>query len=109
MVTTLCQRHGVSQRDVEVACAVTPSYLSHVIAGRKQASVTLTRLVESFVANGAELDRHLAGRPWSSAGYIPFPVKAPSMSTAGFATKTYAPRPQMQPRRALPTADEAVA
>jgi transcriptional regulator with XRE-family HTH domain len=65
MVKILTERHGVAQKDIVQACGVTPSYLSHVLAGKRQASVTLTRLLEAFVANPAELDRHLEGHPWS--------------------------------------------
>lgn len=95
LVTVLCIRHGVTQKDVEAACAVTPSYLSHVLAGRKQASVTLTRLIEAFVADGAEFDRHLAGHPWTAVGLCPFGVRAPSdgFTTGMWATNHGTPHP----------------
>lgn len=77
LVELLLASHGITQGDVEAACAVTPSYLSHVLAGRKQASITLIRLLEAFVSDGGELERHLAGRGWSRPNCYPFLVKEP--------------------------------
>jgi transcriptional regulator with XRE-family HTH domain len=79
MVKVLTERHGVTQKDIVQACGVTPSYLSHVMAGKRQASVTLTRLLEAFVANPAELDRHLDGHPWSLWNHF-YVVAAPGRS-----------------------------
>jgi transcriptional regulator with XRE-family HTH domain len=67
LVSILRSRHGVTSRDVEKVCSVTPSYLSHVIAGRKKASVKLQRLLEAYVADSSEFTRHLEGRPWCEA------------------------------------------
>lgn len=47
----LCQRHGVTQQQIEDACGVTRSYLSHLLAGRREASATLMRLIKSFVVS----------------------------------------------------------
>lgn len=65
LVSILIRRHGVTQRDVVRTCQVTPSYLSHVLSGKKQASATLTRLLEAFVACPSEFRRHLADLPWA--------------------------------------------
>lgn len=63
-------RHGATQRDVEDACAVTRSYFSHLLAGKRPASATLMRLVRAFalspetfetIASGVALDQHLVG------------------------------------------------
>jgi hypothetical protein len=67
LVVSLMERHDVSQKDIERACAVTASYLSHVLAGNRMASTMLTRLLEAFVACPAEFERHMADRPWSSS------------------------------------------
>jgi transcriptional regulator with XRE-family HTH domain len=64
-VGTLRTKYGVTQRDIERACAVTPTYFSHLLAGTKKASATLTRLIEAFIACPDELARHL-GHPLPS-------------------------------------------
>ena len=45
-------RHQVTQQEIEDACGVTRSYLSHLVSGKREASSTLMRLVESFVISG---------------------------------------------------------
>ena len=50
----------VSNRDLERACGVTPTYLSHVLKGRKEASETLIGLLESFAIHPKEVTRRLA-------------------------------------------------
>lgn len=79
LVDILIERHGVTQRDIVRACGVTPSYLSHVLAGKRQASTTLTRLLEAFTADRREFERHLADRPWTrNLETVPlYPVKRP--------------------------------
>ncbi|HZF50454.1 MAG TPA: helix-turn-helix transcriptional regulator [Polyangiaceae bacterium] len=67
LVEILTQRHGVTQKEIVRACGVTPSHLSHVISGKKEASLTLTRLLEAFVASKDEFIRHLENRPWTRA------------------------------------------
>jgi hypothetical protein len=52
--------HGATLGEIERACGVTPTYFSHVMKGRRVASLTLTRLVEAFVAAPGEMARHLA-------------------------------------------------
>lgn len=52
---------------VEAVCGVTKTYLAHVMAGRKEASVTLMRLLESFVMNAAEFDRHMSRTSFDEA------------------------------------------
>src|SRR5258708_2121832 len=47
-VETLQRRHGATLREIEEVCAVTPTYFSHVMKGRRVASLTLTRLVEAL-------------------------------------------------------------
>jgi hypothetical protein len=75
LVRILMLRHHATKRDIVRACGITPSYLSHVLAGKQPASATLTRLLEAFVADGSEFDRHVDGRPWTYEGVFPFAVK----------------------------------
>jgi hypothetical protein len=75
LVKILALRHNVTKKDIVRTCGITPSYLSHVLAGKRQASTTLTRLLEAFVADGSEFERHVNRRPWSYEGVFPFGVK----------------------------------
>ncbi|MBK8995683.1 MAG: helix-turn-helix transcriptional regulator [Myxococcales bacterium] len=61
LVQTLRVRHEATQRDIERACGVTPSYLSHLLAGRREASVTLVRLIEAFVISPTAFEFSLQG------------------------------------------------
>jgi transcriptional regulator with XRE-family HTH domain len=61
LVGVLRKRNGATQREVEQACAVTPSYLSHVLSGRRLASETLVRLIEAFVQCSSEFERYRTG------------------------------------------------
>lgn len=64
LIERIRRRHrGVTLRDLEGACGVSPTYLSHVLAGRKDASLTLIRLLEAFANAPAELERHLRRDP----------------------------------------------
>lgn len=64
LLDTLCLRHSITQRDVERACRVTPSYLSHVVGGRREASLTLRTLLESFLISPQAFEYALSGQPW---------------------------------------------
>ena len=66
-VEALQREHGVTLREIEATCGVTPTYFSHVMKGRRVASVTLTRLLEAFVASPAEFERHLERAPGRAA------------------------------------------
>jgi transcriptional regulator with XRE-family HTH domain len=57
----------VTYADVARVLGVTPAYLSNILRGRKEASVTLVRLFEALVCSRAELRRHLRGKPWKYA------------------------------------------
>lgn len=61
LVDALRCRYNATLREVEQACAVTPSYLSHVLSGRRLASETLVRLIEAFVVCPAEFQRYRTG------------------------------------------------
>jgi transcriptional regulator with XRE-family HTH domain len=41
-------RHSVTQQQIEDACGVTRSYLSHLVSGKREASEPLMRLIEVF-------------------------------------------------------------
>jgi hypothetical protein len=57
-VDALQREHGATLREIERVCGVTPTYFSHVMKGRRVASLTLTRLLEAFVACPPEFERH---------------------------------------------------
>jgi hypothetical protein len=61
LVDALKLRHHATLQEVEQACAVTPSYLSHVVNGRRLTSETLVRLIEAFAACPAEFERYRTG------------------------------------------------
>jgi hypothetical protein len=58
-VETLKKRHSTSQRTIATVLGITPSHLSHVLAGTTEPSVPLTRLVDALEACPAEFLRHL--------------------------------------------------
>lgn len=57
LINILILRHGITQREIVRVCGITPSYLSHVLAGKRQASITLTRLLEALVDSSSEFER----------------------------------------------------
>ena len=59
LVETIHAMARVSNRDVERACGVTPTYLSHLLKGRKEASEPLIGLLEAFAIHPAEVHRRL--------------------------------------------------
>ncbi len=61
LVDALRTMHGATLREIEQACAVTPSYLSHVVRGRRIASETLVRLIEAFAVCPSEFERYRTG------------------------------------------------
>lgn len=67
VVRSIQSRHGVTLRQIEAACDITPTYLSHLLAGRKEASLTLVRLLEAQSLYPAEFERQLRGVPWAVA------------------------------------------
>jgi len=64
LVEWLKQKHNVTQIDIVRACGITPSHLSHILAGKRRASLTLSRLLEAFVKDEREFRRHVDGLPW---------------------------------------------
>lgn len=50
-VQVLKTRHDVTQQQIEDACGVTRSYLSHLLSGKREASTTLMRLLEAFAVS----------------------------------------------------------
>jgi hypothetical protein len=83
-VARLQRTRNVTVRDIERACGVTATYLSHVMGGRRVPSATLTRLLEAFVACPSELERHLSGA--TLAGIL---LRTPVSDTKE--ARTYAP------------------
>lgn len=75
LVACIRETHGVSMREVEKACGVTGTYLSHVVNGTKEASTTLIRLLEAFANHPTEFRRHLEGRT-SLTGWANLPSPA---------------------------------
>jgi transcriptional regulator with XRE-family HTH domain len=77
LIEQIRRRHrGITLRDLEKACGVSPTYLSHVLAGSKDASLTLIRLLEAFANAPAELERHLRPEPGLDAMRWPAPPAA---------------------------------
>lgn len=69
-VDTIRLRHSVTQQQIEGACGVTASYLSHLMSGRRETSITLMRLIEIFALfpdafehamSGVPFDKHMLG------------------------------------------------
>lgn len=69
VLDSIKETHGVRARDIERACGVTTTYLSHLIAGRNEASDTLLRLLEAFDLNPSEFHRCLSGTSWAKAKF----------------------------------------
>jgi len=79
-VDILVLRHGVTQRQIAAICDVTPSHLSHILAGSAAPSMTLVRLLEAFAASKAEFDRHLRGGSAALRALYPFVVRQPGFA-----------------------------
>lgn len=67
VVRRLQTLHHVTLRQIEAACGVTGTYLSHVVAGRKEASSTLVYLLEAYALSPAEFQRRQSGGTWTAA------------------------------------------
>lgn len=67
LIDTVMGRAQVTLREVEKACALTPTYLSHVRSGRKQPSLVVVRLLQSFARHPEEVKRHLKGEDWRTS------------------------------------------
>jgi transcriptional regulator with XRE-family HTH domain len=63
-VQVLRERHGVTQQQIEDACCVTRSYLSHLLGKRREASPTLMRLLESFALSPDLFEHALENAPF---------------------------------------------
>lgn len=59
LIETIREKAKVTNREIEQACGVTPTYLSHVLKGRKEASEPLIGLLEGFAIYPAEVKRRL--------------------------------------------------
>jgi transcriptional regulator with XRE-family HTH domain len=77
LVDRIRKAHEITLRELEEACGVTGTYLSHVLAGRKEASLTLIRLLEAYAAAPKELARQL-GKPAASSAKL---QKSPRRAT----------------------------
>ncbi|MBI4704421.1 MAG: hypothetical protein HY744_25235 [Deltaproteobacteria bacterium] len=74
VVALLQRRHDATKRQVASSAGITPSHLSHLLAGQDAASATLLRLFESLAAYPPEFERHLQGRTFLMPA--PFPCLA---------------------------------
>ena len=72
LVRVLQERHHVRIRDIERACGVTGTYLSHLLGGRNEASQVLINLLEAFALSAAEFDRKLNNVSWEEARQAAF-------------------------------------
>ena len=64
-VQALVMRHSVTQQQIEDACGVTRSYLSHIISGRREASEPLMKLIEVFALSAPAFEFALEGIPFN--------------------------------------------
>lgn len=62
LVETIRAAASVTNRELEKACGVTPTYLSHLLKGRKEASEPLIGLLESYAIHPEEVRRRLSRR-----------------------------------------------
>lgn len=67
LVRVLQEKHDVRLRDIERACGVTATYLSHLLGGRNEASQVLINLLEAFTLSAEEFDRKLNSVSWDQA------------------------------------------
>lgn len=67
VVARIQATHGATLREIERACGVTATYLSHVLSGRKEASATLLRLLEAYSLAPSEYARQRDGGSWTAA------------------------------------------
>jgi transcriptional regulator with XRE-family HTH domain len=80
IVGVLVLRHAVTQRQIAAVCDVTPSHLSHILAGSAAPSMTLVRLLEAFASSQTEFDRHLSGGSAALRALYPFAVRQPGFA-----------------------------
>lgn len=66
LVARIQSQTGLSQKQVELAAGVTPTYLSHVMAGRKQPSATLFGLLECLARHPTEALRRIEHMHWAA-------------------------------------------
>ena len=85
-IGTIQERHGVTQQQVEAACGVTASYLSHVTSGKREASRTLMRLIEVFALFPEAFDYALRGQPFDKhmVSLFAIPARRTYRPSAGF-------------------------
>jgi transcriptional regulator with XRE-family HTH domain len=68
VLRTIRDANKTTLREIERACGVTGTYLSHLLAGRNEASQPLINLLEALALYPAEYRRQLAGtESWESA------------------------------------------
>jgi hypothetical protein len=67
VVDAIRSANKANLRDIERACGVTGTYLSHVLGGRNEASSTLFHLLEAFALYPAEFQRQRDGGDWGTA------------------------------------------
>lgn len=86
-VASLETIHSVTRSRIARACGVTPSHLSHVLAGKDLASETLQNLLEAYVASPKEFARRLKGRPLTASEFRTEPVAFGSPSDSHWVKK----------------------
>lgn len=84
----LAERHRLTKGQVARLAGVTPSHLSHLLAGAKDmASETLLRLIEAFAKCSAEVERHKAGLPFDISKAPAYHWNAPRVARVAHAPK----------------------
>src|SRR5690606_36678789 len=59
LIGAIQNRTQASYREIEKACGLTPTYLSHVLSGRREASEQLIALLEAYAVCPSEVQRRL--------------------------------------------------
>jgi hypothetical protein len=104
LVDDIVRRHSVTKRRVAAALGITPSYLSNLGAGDKNASQTLLRLLHAFAASPKEFQHALRGDPlddvdtwgmWSTVANARNDVRS-FVYASSLASTARGPEPQQQ-------------
>jgi len=94
-VAFLRKTHGVTQRQIEAALGVTPSYLSHVLGGRRTPSRMFETLLFLFVEVPGAFERARGARERS----YPSPIESMVLEVRDRVV-AWPPRPRAKKRKA---------
>lgn len=83
LISVIQERTGASYREIEKACGLTPTYLSHVLSGRREASEQLIALLEAYAVCPSEVGRRLGRVSAHDTKSVKLAI-APSPSASGW-------------------------